>query len=90
MTRIDATISYLAEALRYFGDTDNEDRRRTKAVLLLANPLQALQLMQALKTARSHTAQPDAAPATTAADGARRWCRGRAGGRHPGPRGTRR
>ncbi|HEY0772701.1 MAG TPA: hypothetical protein VGD51_01365, partial [Nocardioidaceae bacterium] len=62
MTRIDATISYLAEALRYFGDPDNEDRRRTKAVLLLANPLQALQLMQALKTARSHN-HPDAADA---------------------------
>ncbi len=61
MTRIDATISYLAEALRYFGDTDNEDRRRTKAVLLLANPLQALQLMQALKTARSHTQHPGTA-----------------------------
>ncbi len=78
MTRIDATISYLAEALRYFGDPDNEDRRRTKAVLLLANPLQALQLMQALKTARSHT-NPDTAavpPAATVATG-RRWCRGR-------------
>jgi hypothetical protein len=59
MTRIDATISYLAEALRALGDTDNEDRRRTKAVLLMANPLQALELMQALKTARSRTVAAD-------------------------------
>lgn len=56
MIRIDATISYLAEALRALGDTDNEDRRRTKAVLLMANPLQALELMQALRTARSREA----------------------------------
>jgi hypothetical protein len=56
LTRIDATISYLAEALRALGDTDNEDRRRTKAVLLMANPLQALELMQALKAARSRNA----------------------------------
>jgi hypothetical protein len=59
MTRIDATITYLAEALRALGDTDDEDRRRTKAVLLMANPLQALELMQALKTARSRTAAED-------------------------------
>ena len=82
MTRIDASISYLAEALRFFGDTDNEDRRRTKAVLLMANPLQALELLQALKTARSRAAagdDGDAAAGTDAAAGDRR--RG-AGGRH--------
>jgi hypothetical protein len=70
MTRVDATISYLAEALRTLGDTDNEDRRRTKAVLLMANPFQALELMQALKVARSRSAAGD----------------GSAGGSSPAPR----
>ena len=52
MTRIDATIAYLADGLRSLGDTDDEDRRRTKAVLLMANPTEAIALLQALKTAR--------------------------------------
>jgi hypothetical protein len=66
LTRIDATISYLAEALRALGDTDNEDRRRTKAVLLMANPLQALELMQALKAARSRNSTAQSAGSSTA------------------------
>jgi hypothetical protein len=50
MTRIDATIAYLAEALKTLGDPDPEDQRRTKAILLMANPHQALTLIQALHT----------------------------------------
>lgn len=53
MARIDATIAYLADALAYFGDTSNEDTRRTTAVLLLANPTEAVTLLQALATART-------------------------------------
>jgi hypothetical protein len=67
LTRIDATISYLAEALRALGDADNEDRRRTKAVLLMANPLQALELMQALKAARSRNATDESPGSCTGA-----------------------
>lgn len=51
MARIDATIAYVANALRAFGDPDNEDLRRTKAILLMANPTQAVALLQALRTA---------------------------------------
>ena len=58
MARIDATIAYLADALAYFGDTSNEDTRRTTAVLLLANPTEAVTLLQAL-------APPGPAPGPT-------------------------
>jgi hypothetical protein len=50
MTRIDATIAYLADALKTLGDPDPENQRRTKAILLMANPHQALTLIQALHT----------------------------------------
>ena len=50
MIGIDATIGYLADAMRTLGDPDPLDLRRTKAVLLLANPVQALTLIQALAT----------------------------------------
>ncbi|HSJ19540.1 MAG TPA: hypothetical protein VK964_03105 [Nocardioidaceae bacterium] len=50
MTRIDATIAYFADALKTLGDPDPEDQRRTKAILLMANPHQALTLIQALHT----------------------------------------
>jgi hypothetical protein len=56
MTRIEATIGHLATLLARMGDTDAEDLRRTKAVLLLANPVQALALMQAYQTARTRGA----------------------------------
>ncbi len=73
MTRIDATIAYLADALKALGDLDDEDRRRTKAVLLMANPDQALTLLQAITTHRATTpterrpAPASAAPADSAA-----------------------
>jgi hypothetical protein len=50
MTRIDATIAYLAQALKTLGDPDHEDQRRTKAILIMANPHQALTLIQAIQT----------------------------------------
>lgn len=58
MARIDASISYLAEALKTLGDPDPQDLRRTKAVLILANPAQALALMQALATHNSRSEPP--------------------------------
>jgi hypothetical protein len=46
--RMDATIAFLAA----LGDTDTEDRRRAKAMLVLANPVQAVQLLQAFAAHR--------------------------------------
>lgn len=48
MARIDATIAFYADVLATLGDTDPLDKRRSKAVLLLANPTQAVALLQAL------------------------------------------
>jgi hypothetical protein len=45
IARLDATVGFLAEALRALGDTDGEDRRRVKALVLLANPRQACALL---------------------------------------------
>lgn len=42
MIRVDATPSYLADAVKTLEDPDTLDLRRTKAVLLLGNPVQAL------------------------------------------------
>ncbi|HEX2175934.1 MAG TPA: hypothetical protein VHG70_08475 [Nocardioidaceae bacterium] len=51
--RIDATIAYLADALAALGNTDTLDRRRALAILILANPAQALQLLQAFAAHRA-------------------------------------
>jgi hypothetical protein len=42
IARLDATVEFLADALAALGDTDERDARRVKAVLVLANPEQAL------------------------------------------------
>jgi hypothetical protein len=55
LARIDATLAYLAQALAALGHDDTEDRRRALAMLILANPAQALQLLQAYATHRSQT-----------------------------------
>ncbi len=54
MVRIDATLAFLAEGLAALGDTDPLDRRRATAMLVLANPVQALQLLQAYAQHRAH------------------------------------
>ena len=43
IARIDATVAYLAEALAALGDDRCEDDRRVAAVLLMANPPQAME-----------------------------------------------
>ncbi|HEX2177725.1 MAG TPA: DUF222 domain-containing protein [Nocardioidaceae bacterium] len=53
MLRINATIGYFAAILAALGDTDTEDHRRAKAMLILANPVAALQLLQAFATLRA-------------------------------------
>ncbi len=47
IARFDATVAYLADALQALGDPDNEDERRLKACLIMANPTQAVELLHA-------------------------------------------
>jgi hypothetical protein len=53
IARLDATIGFLADALRAFGDRDVEDLRRVKAVALLANPVRAVELLAAFAALRA-------------------------------------
>ena len=47
IARIDATVAYIAQALLTMGDTSNLDTRRVKALLIMANPTQAVKILQA-------------------------------------------
>ena len=55
IARLDATIAFLADALRAFGDTDAEELRRVKAVAVLANPTRAVELLAAFAALRSRS-----------------------------------
>jgi hypothetical protein len=52
IARIDATVAYVAEALKALGDDGTVDERRVKAVLLLANPTRAVELLRAYAASR--------------------------------------
>ena len=56
--RVDATVAFLAEALRALGDSDDEDHRRVKALAIMANPMQAVELLAAFAAHRARTGQP--------------------------------
>ena len=71
MARIDATIAFYADALAALGDADPVDKRRSKAVLLLANPTQAVALLQALSARRGGQTQGRARASAGGASGAR-------------------
>lgn len=45
IARVDATVQHLADLLAAAGDTDDNDARRVKAVLLLADPVAAVRLL---------------------------------------------
>jgi hypothetical protein len=47
IARIDATVAYVADALKALGDEGALDERRVKAVLVLANPTRAVELLRA-------------------------------------------
>ncbi len=47
IAKFDAAVAYFAQALLDLGDTGTVDERRVKAVLILANPTQAVDLMKA-------------------------------------------
>ncbi len=55
IARVEATVAFFAEALRAFGDPDDLDRRRVKAVLVLCNPTKAVELLAAFAALRSRT-----------------------------------
>jgi hypothetical protein len=59
IARLEATVAFVADALRAFGDTDYQDVRRVKAVALLANPVRAVELLAAFAALRSRTSDRD-------------------------------
>jgi hypothetical protein len=59
---LDARVTYLAEALRQLGDDSPVDERRVKAILFLANPTHAAQLLQAYAAWKDRPADPPLPP----------------------------
>ena len=47
IARLDASVAYLADALLALGDEGTLDERRVKAMLILANPTRAVELLKA-------------------------------------------
>jgi hypothetical protein len=62
IARLDATIAYLAEALQALGDPGTVDERRVRAVLFLANPVAAVQLLRAYAAWRTNPDRDQSAP----------------------------
>jgi hypothetical protein len=60
IARFDATVQHVADVLAARGDTDDNDRRRVKAILILANPAAALQLLVNAAVADPESAEDDA------------------------------
>jgi hypothetical protein len=58
IARFDATVQYVADALAAMGDTDDNDHRRVKAILLLANPAKAVELLAAYQRWRDQPTDP--------------------------------
>ncbi len=58
IARLDAVVAHLARILADLGDTDPEDHRRVKAVLVLTDPPRALELMTAYAAWRDRPADP--------------------------------
>ncbi|MGZ4536930.1 MAG: DUF222 domain-containing protein, partial [Nocardioidaceae bacterium] len=57
VARFDATVDFLARALAALGDEDTVEDRRLKAVLILANPVQAVHLLAAFAAWRKRNPQ---------------------------------
>ena len=66
VARLDAIVAHLARILADVGDTDPEERRRVKAVLVLTDPQRAAELMRAYAAWRDRPADPSALPADDA------------------------
>ena len=46
IARLDAMVAFFAQVLAHLGDPSSEDERRVKAILILANPVHALNLLK--------------------------------------------
>jgi hypothetical protein len=57
IARLDATVAFVAEILGHLGDDSPLDDRRVKAVLVLANPTLAVQLLRAYAAWRDKTGE---------------------------------
>jgi hypothetical protein len=57
--RVFATIDFFAQVLAALGDTDTLQKRHAKALLVMANPVQALQLLQTFAGHRAGAAGTD-------------------------------
>ncbi|MGH3345895.1 MAG: DUF222 domain-containing protein [Nocardioides sp.] len=58
IARLDATVQHIADLLAAQGDTDDNDHRRVKAILLLANPAAAVQLLAGHHTQKAPSPHP--------------------------------
>ncbi len=61
ITRLDATVAYLADALAALGSTEPLDTRRAMAMVILANPAQATQLLAEYAAWKQRPADPEPA-----------------------------
>ncbi|GGO87209.1 hypothetical protein GCM10011584_11270 [Nocardioides phosphati] len=61
VARLDATVSHLAEVLKALGCAEPVDHRRALAMVLLANPAEAVKVLAAYATWRERPADPDEA-----------------------------
>ena len=59
IARVEATVAFLADALTAFGDRDAEDLRRVKALVLMANPVKAVELLAAFAALRARGVDVD-------------------------------
>ena len=55
IARVEATVLFVAEALRAFGDVEDLDARKVKAVVVLCNPARAVELLAAYAALRART-----------------------------------
>jgi hypothetical protein len=59
IARLDATVAYLADALAALGSVDPLDTRRAMAMVILANPAQATQILAEYAAWKQRPADPD-------------------------------
>ena len=55
IARIEATVLFVAEALKAFGDAEDLDARKVKAVVVLCNPTRAVELLAGYAALRART-----------------------------------
>ena len=55
IARVEASVLFVAEALRAFGDVEDLDARKVKAVVVLCNPTRAVELLAGYAALRART-----------------------------------